>query len=195
MILRLFLKLLFGLRVYGTDNLRYSENFFFASNHISWFDPPFVGSTLEREIWFVAKKELFRNKIFSWLIKKYHAIPIDREEFDRTTIKTLNKALEHGDSVLMFPEGTRSENGRLHLLKPGIGMIAFRARRTIIPVYVTGSNALKECFLRKQRLEVRIGRGIRIPEMYESMDRKKDYSVLNGMIYQSLKMLEEDAHA
>jgi len=193
--IRFFCRLLFGLKIHGSENLRFAENFFFASNHISWYDPPLVGSTLEREIWFVAKKELFRNRFFSWLIRKYHAIPIDREGFDRSTIKAIDQAFERGDSVLMFPEGTRSKTGRVKDFKPGIGMIAYRSGKSIVPVYIRGSNALKDCFLRRTRLEVRIGRAIRIPDSYECDDRKKDYPLLSNMIHEAMKMLEDETYA
>jgi cytidylate kinase len=193
--IRFFCRLLFGLRIHGAENLRFAESFFFASNHISWYDPPLVGSTLEREIWFVAKKELFRNWLFSKLIRKYHAIPIDREGFDKSTIKTIDKAFERGDSVLMFPEGTRSKTGKLKDFKPGIGMIAYRSGKSIVPVYIRGSNILGDCLLRRTRLEVRIGRAIRIPRSYENDDRKKDYAVLSNMIHEAIKMLEDETYA
>jgi cytidylate kinase len=193
--IRLFARIIFGLKVIGDENLRFSESFFFASNHISWYDPPLVGCTLQREIWFVAKKELFRNSFFSWLIKKYHAIPIDREGFDRSTVKAIDGAFDRGDSVLMFPEGTRSKTGRIKEFKPGMGMIAYRSGKTIVPVYISGSNALKECLLRKRSLVVRIGRPIRIPDGCVSDDRKKDYAVLSSMIHQAMIMLEDETHA
>ena len=95
----------------------------------------------------------------------------------------------------MFPEGTRSKTGRIKDFKPGMGMIAYRSGKAIMPVHVRGSNSLKACFLRKDRLQVRIGRAIRIPEEYESEDRKKDYTVLLGMIREAMKMLEDEAYA
>jgi len=193
--IRLAARVLFGMRIHGSENLQFAENFFFASNHISWYDPPLVGSTLEREIWFVAKKELFRNSLFSRLIRKYHAIPIDRQGFDKSTIRAIDNAFDRGDSVLMFPEGTRSKTGRIKDFKPGIGMIAYRSGKTIVPIHVRGSNRLKDCLLRRDRLQIRIGRAIRIPEEYESSDRKKDYEVLLSMIRESMKMLEDEAYA
>jgi cytidylate kinase len=194
-IIRFFEWLLFGIKVHGSENLRFAEAFFFASNHISYYDPPFVGSTFHRELWIVAKKELFKNRIFGWFISKVNAIPIDREGFTRSTLKAIDKAFEAGDSLLMFPEGTRSKNGRLKEFKPGIGMIAYRSGKSIVPAYISGTDALKDCFLRKRQLEVRIGRAIRIPEEYESDDRKKDYDILSMMIYESLKMLEDETYA
>ncbi len=193
--IRFFEWLLFGIRVHGSENLQFAESFFFASNHISYYDPPLVGSTFQRELWIVAKKELFQNRVIGWFLRKVNAIPIDREGFTRSTLKTIDKAFEAGDSLLMFPEGTRSKTGRLKEFKPGIGMIAYRSGKSIIPAYIIGTNALKDCFLRKKHLEVRIGRAIRIPEEYRSDDRKKDYAVLSSMIYEAMKMLEDEANA
>ncbi len=195
MMIKFFARLLFGLRIYGSETLRFSESFFFASNHISWYDSTLVGSTLERETWFVAKKELFTNRFLSWLLRKQHAIPIDRKGFNRSTIKAIDNAFKRGDSVLMFPEGTRSKTGRLKDFKPGIGMLAYRSGKTIVPAYISGSNALKDCFLRRRRLEVRIGRAIRIPDGCESDDRKRDYAVLSSMIHEAMKMLEDETYA
>jgi cytidylate kinase len=194
-LIRLLEWLLFGIKVHGFDNLRFAENFFFASNHISYYDPPMVGSTFRRELWIVAKKELFKNPVFGWILRKVNAIPIDRQGFDRSTLKTIDKAFEAGDSVLMFPEGTRSKTGRLKEFKAGIGMIAYRSGKSIVPAYIKGTDSLMDCFLRKNRLEVRIGRAIRIPADYESDDRKRDYDTLSTMIYEAMKMLEDEMYA
>ncbi len=193
--IRFFEWLLYGIKVHGSENLRFAESFFFASNHISYYDPPFVGSTFKRELWIVAKKELFQNRVIGWFLRNVNAIPIDREGFTRATLKAIDKAFEAGDSLLMFPEGTRSKNGRLKRFKPGIGMIAYRSGKSIVPTYIAGTDALKDCFLRKRRLEVRIGRPIRIPEEYETDDRKKDYDTLSMMIYEAMKMLEDETYA
>jgi cytidylate kinase len=79
-IVRAVFRLLFGLRIHGREHLRYRENFIFASNHLSYGDPLVVGCAFDREVWFLAKKELFRNGLFARLIDAYHAIPVDRED-------------------------------------------------------------------------------------------------------------------
>jgi cytidylate kinase len=188
-------RLLFGLRITGREHLRYRENYLFASNHRSYSDPPLVGCTLEREVWFLAKKELFRNRLFAWLIRTYHAIPIDRAELDRATVRRLGDLLGGEESVLMFPEGTRSREGRLSEFKSGIGLIALRGGVPVVPVHISGSDRLRDCLLRRRRLEVRIGRPIRMPERYVPEDRKRDYAVLASMIYEELRMLEDESTA
>jgi 1-acyl-sn-glycerol-3-phosphate acyltransferase len=189
--LRLFYRIFFGLKIYGRENLQYRENFIFASNHLSYADPPAVGCTFDREVWFMAKKELFRNRLFAWLISTYRAIPVDRDEVDRKTMKIILGNLKHGDSVLMFPEGTRSRDGSIRQLKSGLGFIAMQAGVSILPVHVRGTDRLSKCFLRRERLEVRLGPPIRIPEDYVPDDRKQDYQVLSSMVRHEMQMLKD----
>jgi cytidylate kinase len=187
---RLFYRMFFGLRIYGRENLRYRENFIFASNHLSYADPPVVGCTFDREVWFMAKKELFKNRLFAWLIRTYRAIPVDRVEVDRKTMRIILGNLKEGDSVLMFPEGTRSRDGSIRNLKSGLGFIAMQAGVSILPVYVRGSNSLLKCFFRRERLQVFLGPPIRIPEDYVPDDKKQDYRVLSSMVRNEMEMLK-----
>jgi len=188
-------RLLFGLRIFGREHLRYRENFIFASNHVSYADPLAVGGSLDREVYFLAKKELFRNGLFGGLIRRYHAIPIDRDEIELKTMKLVLELLSRGESILMFPEGTRSRNGEIAPLKPGLGFTAISSGASVIPVYVTGSNHLGDCFLRRRKLEVRIGPPIRVPKGSATDDRKRDYQVLTDMVRSALRMLKDEASA
>jgi cytidylate kinase len=190
-IVRAVFRVLFGLRISGREHLRYRENYIFASNHLSNGDPLVVGCAFDREVWFLAKKELFRNRLFSWLIETYHAIPVDREEMERRTMKRLFDLLDDGHSILMFPEGTRSRTGRLGELKAGLGFIAAKSGTSILPVYVTGTNRLFDCFLRRARLSVRIGAPIRI-EKNRPEHSKEEYRVLAAMAQNGIRMLMDE---
>ncbi|UCF03971.1 MAG: (d)CMP kinase [bacterium] len=192
-LVRWFFKLIFGLRITGSENLEFKENLLFASNHLSYADPPIVGCALNREVWFVAKKELFKNRLFAWLIRTYHAIEIDREEISRKSIKTILGILRKGMSVLMFPEGTRSLDGDLGELKSGLGFVARLSGTTIIPVYASGTNELKQCFLRRKKLEVRIGPPIRVRAEGGAESRKNDNTILSSMVRQALRILKDEA--
>ncbi len=192
---RVFFRLFFGLRIIGEDNLRFRENFIFASNHISYFDPPVVGCALKREVSFVAKKELFKNRLLAWLIRRYHAIPVDRNEIDKTTMKRILKKLTGGESILMFPEGTRSRNGGLGRFKTGLGFLSLQSRVSVVPVHVVGTAAMRDCFLRRRKLEVRIGAPIRVGIGHEPNDKRRDYETLSAMVRNSMEMLKHEAEA
>jgi len=195
LLVRGFFRLFFGLEIYGTANIRYRENFIFASNHRSYFDPPVVGCALRREVSFVAKKELFKNKLFGWLIRRYHAIPVDRNEIDRGTMKLILGKLSGGESILLFPEGTRSRDGAIGPFKAGLGFLSMQSGVCIVPVFVTGTDAMRDCFMRRRRLQVRIGAPIRIIGGYQPDDRKKEYEALTSMVRSEMKMLKYEAEA
>jgi len=190
-LVRSVFKVLFGLKISGGENLEFGENFIFASNHISYGDPPIVGCALDREVYFLAKKELFVNRFFEWLISKYHAIPIDREGLDRRALTTVIGKLKSGESILMFPQGTRSRDGKLKKLKTGLGFIALKSRSNIMPLYVTGSDDLGACFLRRKKLRVRIGPPIRLDRDYKPEDRKRDYRIISSMVLEEMRILKD----
>lgn len=192
-IVRAFFRVVFGLRISGQEHLRYRENCIFASNHLSNGDPLVVGSALDREVWFLAKKELFRNRLFAWLIDAYHAIPVDREEIERKTMKRLFELLGRGRSIVMFPEGTRSRTGKLGDLKVGLGFIAAKNGVSIVPVCVTGTNRLLDCLLRRRKLSVRIGPPIRIEKHLLGENPKEEYRILAGMAQNEIRMLMDES--
>ena len=155
--LRFVERILFGFRVTGSDAIPKSGAVIIATNHISYCDPPVVGSGVPREVYFLAKEELFKNRAFGWLISRYNAIPLRRAVGDVGALKRAVGILREGKAVLMFPEGTRSLTGRLLKPKPGIGMIASMAAAPVVPAYVTGTNRLGAAFLRKAKLSVSFG--------------------------------------
>ncbi|MDD4856513.1 MAG: (d)CMP kinase [Candidatus Krumholzibacteria bacterium] len=191
-LVRAFFRVVFGLRVFGSEHLRCRENYIFASNHCSYSDPLVVGCALDREVWFLAKKELFRNRAFASLIRIYHAIPVDREEMERSTMKRILALLGAGRSILMFPEGTRSRTEELRDLKPGLGFTALKSGVAIVPVYVSGTSRLLHCLSRRRRLSVRIGPPIRVGVDCAAGDRRDAYRVLTGMVRSAIGMLKDE---
>ncbi|HMA75809.1 MAG TPA: (d)CMP kinase [Candidatus Krumholzibacteriaceae bacterium] len=190
LLVRLIYRFIFGLKIYGKENLKFKGPVIFASNHSSLSDPPIVATSLKRKVWILAKKELFENPVFSALIRKYHSVPINRNSFDRKALSTLINKLKEKESILMFPQGTRSKVDKIEELKVGIGFIAMRARANIIPVYLRGSNHLLRAMLRLEKLQLKIGPPILINNSYGSDDRKRDYRIISSMIIEEMRMLE-----
>jgi 1-acyl-sn-glycerol-3-phosphate acyltransferase len=108
-----------------------------ACNHLSFLDPPIVGITAGREVYFLAKIGLFNvSEWFTWLIKWYNAIPITETQGLRTAIRLLKK----GRPVVIFPEGTRSKEAGVLPFNPGVGYLAITYQVPVIPARVTNSN-------------------------------------------------------
>jgi 1-acyl-sn-glycerol-3-phosphate acyltransferase len=164
------MKIFWNLEIIHPEKREHIENCLIASNHISYFDPPFIGSIIPIEIFFLAKAELFENPILKILLPRFNTIPIRRGTIDRNAIKQAEKILTDGNSLLIFPEGTR-KNVKV---KAGVGKIAFQMQKNIIPVYIKNSDHFLACFLRKKKLQIVFGDKINISR-FSNDDEKRIY--------------------
>jgi len=110
----------------------------FASNHQSMVDPPLIGSCLPREISFVARRSLFDNPAFGFVIRACNSIPLDRGQADVGAIRSALAALADGRGLLIFPEGTRSTDGVIAEAKAGAGLLACRSGAPVVPIHIRG---------------------------------------------------------
>lgn len=128
----------FGLEVQKIENVPKLGPLIVCTNHGSYWDPILLGAVMPREIYFVAKEELFTTfKPFGWLINKYNAIPIKREAGGLSAIKTALRLLKDGKAVIVFPEGTRNRTGTVLLpLKAGAAILSQMSGTPILPGYI-----------------------------------------------------------
>ncbi|MEO0078020.1 MAG: lysophospholipid acyltransferase family protein [candidate division WOR-3 bacterium] len=133
-----FARLVLRLRVKGRNNLLSGPQIL-AANHVSNFDPLIVGMAAAREIHFLAKEELFKaSRWFAWLIRTWNAWPVRRGGADSAALKQCSWLLKRGQTIVLFPEGTRSRTGELQQFQPGIGFLALSNHVPVIPVYLAG---------------------------------------------------------
>ncbi len=131
-------KLLLRLKVLGRENIPQGGAIIVA-NHTSNFDPPLLVLAAKRELYFLAKEELFcHSKFFRWLIKSFNALPLKRGMFTKSLLLEIKDLIERNKTLLLFPEGTRSKDGRLGSFKAGIGFIAHYTGAVVIPCFVSG---------------------------------------------------------
>jgi 1-acyl-sn-glycerol-3-phosphate acyltransferase len=110
-----------------------------ASNHLSFLDPPLVGSPVARMCRFLARSTLFKNRLFGRYLLSLGVVPVDRDGGGPAGLKTALRLLEEGQALVLFPEGTRSADGRLQPARPGIGLIAIKSGAPVVPVRVFGT--------------------------------------------------------
>lgn len=133
----------FHLRFEGRDNIPKKEQVIYASNHRTNADPPLVGCGARGKYAFMAKEELFKNKLFAWLIRSLGAFPVSRGKGDTAVLDTAVERLEKGRSLMIFPEGTRSKDGKVHRGHSGAAVISARSGKVIIPVGIVFGEKLK----------------------------------------------------
>jgi 1-acyl-sn-glycerol-3-phosphate acyltransferase len=135
-LLRLLFLLLFRLEAHGKENVPVNGPLILCGNHRSVFDPPVLGTPLKRELFFMAKEELFHIPIFGWLIKRVHAFPVKRGGVSKESIRLSIQLLKDGNAMCIFPEGTRNNAGGVG--KKGAAMLALKSNAVVIPVAIIG---------------------------------------------------------
>ncbi len=143
LIARIYFRTCYDFRVEGLENIPPTGPLIIAGNHLSNADPPAIGSFagLVRDSRFVAKKELFSVPVLGWFFRRSGYIPVDRARTigDFGALKEVVHALEKGESVVMFPEGTRSKTGKPQKPKSGIGFLVYKTNAPVLPAKIEGT--------------------------------------------------------
>lgn len=127
------------LEIKGLENVP-DEPAIVASNHASNIDPPLVGAAFPRPLRYLAKESLFKG-VLGGMIRSLGAISVRREDASNAgaVLRILLDRLASGEDVLIFPEGSRSRDGRLHSLEGGAAFLSVKSGRPMVPAYIAGS--------------------------------------------------------
>ncbi len=138
---RIFSLLYFQLRVTGQRNIPSTGGALMVTNHQSFLDPWLIGIAPERQIHYMARDTLFKGGLLTFLMELWNVFPVKRGAADLAAVRTAADRLDKGFIVNIFPEGTRSEDGSIGPVAPGIALILNRAkvRIPILPVIIDGA--------------------------------------------------------
>jgi 1-acyl-sn-glycerol-3-phosphate acyltransferase len=163
-VLQPLMMLLFWLGRTGREHIPAEGGVLLAPNHRSFLDPWVVGICLRRPAYFVAKRELFHNRLIGWFLNSLGAFPIRRGESDAEAMETARILLETGHALMIFPEGTRHRTGPLGKPKRGVGRLALQTGVPVVPIAVHGTERARKKFLvRPCKIRVRAGRPLTFP--------------------------------
>jgi 1-acyl-sn-glycerol-3-phosphate acyltransferase len=149
---------------YNAERVPLSGPVILASNHASFLDPPLVGTPLHRGLNYLARDTLFRFPLVGALLRSWDAIPVDRDGGGAAGLRKILEILEAGRGVIVFPEGTRTRDGKLQRARSGVGLIVLKAKAPVIPVRVFGTFGAygrNARFPRPHRVAVKYGQPFR----------------------------------
>lgn len=166
-------KLFFFMRFEGRENIPEGRPVILMANHQNMLDPLTLGICVrDREIHFMAKKELFGNKFLGWCFTHLHAFPVDRGHSDMASIRTAMGVIKSGNTLGIFPEGTRSKTGYMGPLLGGASLLALKSGCEILPVYIDGNYRIFRPIL------VKVGRPIEMGDLRSGRMNKETCDIL-----------------
>ena len=123
----------------GTEQIPETGPVIVAANHVSFIDPPMIGSAIDRTVSFLARDTLFDIPVVGPFIRKLNAVPVDPSGGGGAGLKVVLDRLKANGCILLFPEGTRSRDGKLQPAKSGIGLAVLKSEAVVVPVRVFGA--------------------------------------------------------
>ncbi|MFH1428460.1 MAG: lysophospholipid acyltransferase family protein [Candidatus Margulisiibacteriota bacterium] len=186
-----------SIKVKNKDNLKdLPKSVVFIANHASYLDIPILAVSLPFGVRFIARENLFRAPFLGWIMRNSSHIPIERKGTKKTLKTMLETAqkVKNGLQVIIFPEGTRSPDGKVRHFKKGSLLIASRAKAAIVPIAISGSHNIMprhSFFLRPTKVTVTIGN----PVEYFSGEKKQDQDedlILENLRKDIVRMLKEE---
>ena len=175
-VLRVLFRILGGITSVGEENIPRTGGVILAPNHISYVDPPAVGCRMSRQVHFMAKEELFRVPILRTWMRMVGAFPVRRGTADRRALKRAIELVDEGKVVCIFPEGTRSPDGKLQAPELGIGLVALKSRAPVTPALMVDTDKVlppHSKLLRFHPIKIVYGEPLTFPDLYEVRETRQ----------------------
>lgn len=179
-----FFSLFYPMKVYGKENIP-EGGAVLVCNHFRAIDCGFIKRIYYKNIKFLAKKEVFKNKLIGKIAKAYGGISIDRENPDMKSLLEAIKEIKKGHKLCIFPEGTRNISGtnELQEIKGGSAVFSVKAKCPIVPIMILSKSKI----LRKTKII--IGKPFELTEYYGKKLTEKEISEMDNIIRE--KMIEQ----
>ncbi len=136
---RTVFKFYFRWDVYNAERVPASGPVILAANHASFIDPPLVGAGVKRAINYLARENLFRFPVMGWVLRQWQVVPVDREGGGASGLRAILERLLAGGAIILFPEGTRTPDGKMQTAKSGIGLTVIKSAAPVVPARVFGT--------------------------------------------------------
>ncbi|MDD3655549.1 MAG: lysophospholipid acyltransferase family protein [Atribacterota bacterium] len=187
--------LFWPLKIEGEDISNYKGPYILAANHVSYLDPFILGIAVKKPIYFIAKKEVFDIPILGFILKRIGVIPVDRKNINPASIRKSIALLKKDQILGIFPEGTRSLDGRLLEFNSGLIKIALQTNVPIIPVGLSGTfeiyppHAKFPALFKKQYIYIHFGK-----PLYLDRNKRKEVKYIKDSLLKIENKIRELTH-
>ena len=197
-LLHIFLRSKMPITITGREHIPKDGGLLLASNHASYLDPPFVSiAARNRFVRYMARDTLFSSTLSNWFFHKTGVMPLDRNKGDIAALKTSIQMLKEGDCVGIFPEGTRTEDGKLQEAKGGIGFLISKGGVPVVPMFIDGTYEAYPKGAKKigsANITINIGKAISLEELDIRLENgKPDYQKIGQLVMQRIADLKPSA--
>lgn len=175
-IAKFILMIFYRVRVYGSENTPLDGKLILCSNHHSNWDPIFISIVFPRQISWMGKKQLFKNKLLGAFLRKLYVFPVDRDGSDVGAVKNALKVLKNDNVLGIFPEGTRVRSMDLNNAKSGVALLAYKSKSPIVPIYIQSDYKIFK------PVNIYIGEVFEINDVIDNKPNADDYIYLSKYI-------------
>jgi 1-acyl-sn-glycerol-3-phosphate acyltransferase len=181
-------------KVNGRQNLPKRSSCIIVANHVNLLDSPLLGVKLGRRVYFMAKDELFQNRVIGWLAYQFGAFPVTKGILNKRAGRRAQWLLKNGQALIIYPEGRRSPDGKLGPAYSGAVLLAIKQGVPIVPVGIIGTSQLKGkwWFLRRPKIAFNIGEPFALNCSAEKPTKEEITRLTNDVMLQIAELLPAD---
>jgi 1-acyl-sn-glycerol-3-phosphate acyltransferase len=183
--------------VKGRENVPERGPVLIVCNHLHLADPPMVAASIPLKCVFMAKDDLWKSGWSRFWVENFGAFPVRRGGIDREVLRQAERWLKQGVSVIMFPEGSRSQTAQMKPALPGAALIASRLGIPILPVGIAGTDKFKKlgwCVLHRPTITVTIGKPFTPPPSDGKLNREQRNQLMNNIMRKIAVLLPPEYH-
>ena len=177
---KIFTIILFRVKTYGQENIEKDKAYIMCANHTSNWDPPILYTATKREMYIMAKEEMFVNKFVYWFAGKMNVFPVKRGRQDIESIKTSLKVLKNNKILAIFPEGTRNGIKKNGKIQNGPAYLAARSGVEVIPVRIEGN------FKPFRKVKLYYGKPLDFSKYQSKKPEKETLDLISGEITKAI---------
>ena len=181
-------------QVIGRGNMPKDTACIIVANHVNLLDSPLLGVSLGRRVYFMAKEELFQNRVIGWLAYQFGAFSVVKGRLNRRAGRRALELLANGQALIIYPEGRRSDDGKLGQAYSGAVLLSVKCGVPIVPVGISGTRQLvgKKWFLRRPKITFNIGQPFTLSASRDELSKEETALLTHEIMMHIAALLPAD---